>query len=116
MDAFETVVEPREGGRWFERTTDGVETDWGRVLAWDPPHRLVLTWQITHEGLPEPDSNKASEVEVRFVGEGPATTRVELKHREFARHGDECGAIWRAGMDSTEGWTKFLDRYTAVVA
>jgi uncharacterized protein YndB with AHSA1/START domain len=116
-DAFETVVvEPKEGGRWFERTTDGVEADWGRVRVWDPPRRLVLTWQITPEGLPEPDSSKASEVEVRFVDEGLATTRVELEHREFARHGEDGGAIWRAGMDSTEGWTKFLDRYVAAVA
>jgi uncharacterized protein YndB with AHSA1/START domain len=86
------------------------------VRVWDPPRRLVLTWQITPEGLPEPDSSKASEVEVRFVDEGLATTRVELEHREFARHGEDGGAIWRAGMDSTEGWTKFLDRYVAAVA
>jgi uncharacterized protein YndB with AHSA1/START domain len=111
-DAFETVViEPAAGGRWLERTSHGGESEWGRVLAWDPPRRIVLTWQMTPQGLPEPDPGKASEVEVRFVPEGTAATRVELEHRAFERHGDDGAAVWQAGMASPEGWTKILRRY-----
>ncbi len=121
-EAFETVIiEPHEGGRWYERDEDGREIPWGQVLAWEPPHRIVLTWQITPQGLPEPDPAKASEFEVRFVPESQSnqspqpTTRVEIDHRAFERHGDEGGAIWREAMDSEEGWPKFLGRYAASV-
>ncbi len=115
-DALDTIgIEPREGGRCFERGPHGFWCDWGRVLVWDPPHRLVLSWQISPERVPEPDPAKASEVEVRFVAEGPSACRVELEHRGFERHG-EGGAGYRAGMDSAEGWTYILDRYAAAVA
>jgi hypothetical protein len=115
-ETFETViVEPREGGRWFERSIDGKETDWGRVVVFDPLRRLVLTWQITPQGTPEPDPSKASEVELRFVPEGPSTTRVELEHREFERHGEAGAVTWREAMESAGGWSKFLDRYAAAV-
>jgi uncharacterized protein YndB with AHSA1/START domain len=111
-DAFATVVvEPRAGGRWFERTRDGQEMAWGRVTAYEPPRRLVLTWQITPQGRPEPDPAKASVVDVRFVPEGSSTTRVELEHRAFDWHGAEGAAVWREAMASAEGWTKFLARY-----
>lgn len=118
-ESFETVIiEQNEGGRWYERDNDGRETPWGRVVAWEPPHRIVLTWQITPQGLPEPDPNKASEFEVRFAPKSQSTqptTRVEIDHRAFERHGNEGGAIWREAMDSEEGWPKFLGRYAASV-
>ena len=110
---YESVtVEPRSGGRWFERAADGSTTDWGQVLVWEPPRRVVLTWQITPQGLPEADPSKASVVEVRFEPEDSGTTRVELEHREFDRHGAEGSSIWYGAMDSEEGgWSYFLNRY-----
>lgn len=105
------VIETFEGGRWFERATDGRETDWGRVVAYEPPNRLVLTWQITPKGQPEPDPSRASILEIRFLSEGISTTRVELTHRDFARHGPEGAAIRHEAMESAGGWTKFLERY-----
>ncbi|MGE3267547.1 MAG: SRPBCC family protein [Chloroflexota bacterium] len=109
---FDTVVmEPRAGGRWFERTAAGEEIDWGRVVAFEPPRRLVLTWQITPQGQPEPDAARASDVEIRLVPVEPAVTEVQLEHRQFERHGPEGAAIWRKAMDSRDGWDKFLDRF-----
>jgi len=108
-------IEPREGGLCSERGPHGFRCDWGRVLAWDPPRRLVLAWQIGPTRAPVPDPAKASEVEVRFVPAGPETTRVELEHRHFARHGDDADA-YRAGMGSPQGWTWILERYAARAA
>src|SRR5690625_335626 len=80
-EGFETaVVEPRAGGRWFERDVGGEELDWGEVRVWEPPDRLVLSWRVSPERTHEPPE-RASEVEVRFVPVGPAETRVELLHR-----------------------------------
>lgn len=107
------AIEPEEGGRCFERGPHGFECDWGRVLVWDPPHRLVFTWQISPRREPQPDPAQASEIEVRFVPAGAASTRVEFEHRGFSRHGEE-GADYRAAMDSAEGWPYIPDRYAAV--
>jgi hypothetical protein len=112
-DAVEVVIEPAAGGRWFERTLDGREQAWGRVVAWSPPDRVTLTWQITAQGTPEPDPDKASTVDVRFTALGPAETRVDLTHSAFARHGAEDAAIWREAMASEGGWPLFLARYAA---
>jgi uncharacterized protein YndB with AHSA1/START domain len=113
QDTLETIaIEPREGGRCFERGPHGFHCDWGRVLAWDPPDRLVFTWQIGPDRVPEPNPAKASEVEVRFVADGPSATRVELEHRGFSRHGDG-GDRYRAAMGSRLGWPLILDRYAA---
>ncbi|MGE3272287.1 MAG: SRPBCC family protein, partial [Chloroflexota bacterium] len=89
-ERLDTVtIEPREGGHWYERLTDGSTIPWGHVQAYEPPRRLVLTWQITPRGTPEPDPSRASEVEVRFVADGPTSTRIELEHRQFERHGHD---------------------------
>ena len=105
------IVEPRAGGRWFELTTEGEEIDRGRVLAYEPPRRLVLTWQVTPNGQPDPDPSKASEVEIRFVSEGPTATRIELEHSGFERHRPDGAAVWRKAMESSDGWDTILDRF-----
>jgi uncharacterized protein YndB with AHSA1/START domain len=110
----EAVIEPRAGGRWFERGVDGSECDWGRVLVWDPPHRLVVTWQINGEWQYDPDPDHASEIEVRFLADGPTQTTVELEHRMLERLVHAEAAHAAVGGDS--GWRGILDRYTAAVA
>lgn len=116
-DAFAGVtVEPGAGGRWIERDAGGGEAEWGRVLVWEPPRRLVLTWQIAPDGTPEPDPARASEVEIGFVAVGASTTRVELERRAFERHGEPGGTVWRNAMSSGEGWDKILARCAAETA
>ena len=113
VDMERTVLEPRVGGRWYERSVDGGECDWGRVLVYEPPHRIVLTWQITPDFAPEPDPAKASEVDVRFVAEDEQRTRVELEHRALERHGEGWEKM-RAAVDSPGGWPGELQRFAAV--
>lgn len=101
-------IEPREGGACVEEGPEGFRCDWGRVLACEPPRRLLFTWQIAPDRTPQPDPARASEVEVRFeaVEEG---TLVELEHRAFERHG-EGGEGYRAGLASEQGWPYMLGR------
>jgi uncharacterized protein YndB with AHSA1/START domain len=108
------IIETREGGRCYTIQTDGSECDWGRVLVWDPPHRLVLAWQITHEWGYEPDLAKSSEVDIRFTAESGGTTRVDLEHRHFERHG-AGGAAMRTAVDSPNGWGGLLELFAARV-
>lgn len=116
QEALETIaIEPRPGGRCFERGPHGFHCDWGRVVECEAPRRLLFTWQISPERVPVPDPAKASEVEVRFTAVGTEETRVELSHRGFGRHGDG-GAGYRAGMDSPAGWTRLVESYAAAVA
>jgi uncharacterized protein YndB with AHSA1/START domain len=103
------VLEPREGGRWYERGVDGSECDWGRVLAWEPPHRLVVTWQINGRWQFDPDPEHASEVEVRFTPTGPEQTTVELEHRLIERL-VEAQAL-RDGITGGGGWGSLLERF-----
>ncbi len=107
-----TVLEPFAGGRCFSRADDGTETDWGRVLVWDPPHRLLLAWLLTPEWTFEPDPARASEVEVTFAPEGEGTTAVTLVHRGFERYA-EGGEAMRASVGSDGGWGGLLARYAS---
>lgn len=114
--AAETVVlEPHAGGRWFERAGDGAECDWGRVLEWDPPARVLLAWQIDPDWQYDPDPAKATQIEVRFVAEGPETTRVEVVHRGIEVHGARAQEL-HAAIDSPQGWTGLLTLYGEAVS
>lgn len=108
--AATAVIEPRAGGRWFERGVDGTETPWGRVLAFEPPTRLLLTWEIGCDWHHDPAL--ITEVEVRFVVEGPSRTRVELEHRDLDQYGPRSGEM-RDVFDSPGGWPGLLARFGA---
>jgi len=107
--AVEVVIEPRAGGRWFERDADGGECDWGFVTEWDPPHRLLLAWHLTPEYEFDPDPGKATEVEVRFTAQDGGTL-VELEHRGFEKHG-ETGSDMRGKVAADGGWADLLSLY-----
>jgi hypothetical protein len=102
------VLEPREGGRWYEVDVDGSECDWGRVLAFEPSARLLLAWQISAQWRFDPDFS--TEVEVRFIPESPTRTRVELEHKHLERYGDQAGTM-RDTFSSPAGWSGLLARF-----
>ena len=104
----DAVVEPRAGGRWFERSGEGSECDWGRVLVWEPPQRVVLSWQLTADWRTHPDLH--TEVEVRFHAEGERRTRVELEHRGLEAFGGRAEEM-RGVFDSEGGWRGLLARF-----
>jgi uncharacterized protein YndB with AHSA1/START domain len=106
------IIESRAGGRCYSEQADGTECDWGQILEWEPPRRFVLAWKITHEWGYEPDVAKASEVEVRFTPLGDSSTRVDLEHRHFERHG-AGGAIMKTAVDSPGGWNDLLQLFAA---
>jgi uncharacterized protein YndB with AHSA1/START domain len=115
VDIAESLFEPRAGGRVYDRGVDGTECQWGRVLAYEPPTRVVFTWDISTTWQIETDLEKASEVEVRFIEEGPDRTRVELEHRHLDRHGQGWEGT-RGGVAGDQGWPLYLDRFAAAVA
>jgi uncharacterized protein YndB with AHSA1/START domain len=104
------VLEPFTGGRWYEVAVDGSETDWGTVLAWQPPHRLRLTWQIAPGWTYEPDPAQASQIEVTFTADGPELTRVELAHRHLERYGKQAERM-RKILDRPNGAAEPLRHY-----
>ena len=106
--AATAVIEPHVGGRWYERGIDGTECEWGKVLVWEPPHRLLLAWQIAADW--RYDLTLQTEVEVTFVAEGPGRTRLELEHRHLDRYRDQAG-VMRSIFDSEGGWTGILARF-----
>jgi uncharacterized protein YndB with AHSA1/START domain len=108
--AVDAVIEPRVGGRWYERGDDGSTCDWGRVLAWEPPSRLVLSWEISADFQYDP--NLKTEVEVRFITEGKDGTRVELEHRYLDRYGARRDQVRRI-FDSDAGWKGLLEAFAA---
>ncbi|MFW3170607.1 SRPBCC family protein [Geodermatophilus sp. CPCC 206100] len=111
----ETVFEPRVGGSIYDRGTDGSECRWARVLVYEPPHRVVFSWDIGPTWQVEADAGNTSEVEVRFVAETPERTRVELEHRGIDRHGPGWEAV-SDGVGHDQGWPLYLDRYAALFA
>ena len=112
VPAQAAVLEPRSGGRWYERGVDGSECDWGRVLAYEPPARVLLDWQISADW--RYDSSLHTEVEVRFVAEDATRTRVELEHRGLEAFGDDAEPLF-AIFDSPDGWASILERFSATV-
>ena len=110
VDIAETVFEPRVGGHLYDRGVDGSECRWARVLAYEPPHRVVLSWDFNPHWQPETDPEKASEWEVRFIAETPERTRVELEHRHLERHGEGWEGV-RDGVSGEMGWPLYLQRY-----
>ncbi|MBO2446143.1 SRPBCC family protein [Actinomadura barringtoniae] len=107
------VLEPKAGGRWYERGVDGSECDWGRVLAWEPSGRLVITWQINGMWQFDPDPEHASEIEIRFTADGPGRTTVEMEHSALDRL--VGGESIRETIGGAGGWTSVLENYVKVV-
>ena len=111
----ETVFEPRVGGSVYDRGVDGSECRWARVLSYEPPNRVVISWDISPQWRIETDLSKTSEVEVRFIAEGANRTRVELEHRNLERHGDGWESV-RDGVAAKDGWPLYLQRYAEQLA
>jgi uncharacterized protein YndB with AHSA1/START domain len=108
----EMIFEGRPGGRIYDRGTNGQECQWARVLAYEPPDRLLFTWDISPQWQIETDPERTSEVEVRFIAETESRTRVELEHRGLERHGDGWERMYGA-VSSDGGWPKTLSAYAA---
>jgi uncharacterized protein YndB with AHSA1/START domain len=110
VEIAETVFESHVGGHIYDRGVDGSECRWARVLAFEPPNRVVFSWDISPHWQIETDLDKTSEVEVRFVAESPDRTRVELEHRNLDRHGDGWDGL-REGVGGDNGWPLYLNRF-----
>jgi len=115
VDIAESVFEPRAGGRVYDRGVDGSECQWARVVAYEPPDRLVFTWDINPQWQLETNLDATSEVEVRFIAESPERTRVELEHRNLDRHGDGWQGM-AEGVSGDQGWPLYLQRFAQAVA
>ncbi|NUP36320.1 MAG: ATPase [Streptomyces sp.] len=109
----ETVFEAKVGGHIYDRAEDGSECRWARVLAYEPPSRVVFSWDIGVQWQIEANPANASEVEVRFIEESPSRTRLELEHRHIDRHGPGWESL-AEGVGNDQGWPLYLDRYTAL--
>jgi uncharacterized protein YndB with AHSA1/START domain len=114
VEIAESVLEPRQGGRIYDRGVDGSECQWARVLAYEPPDRLVFSWDISPQWQIETDYAKTSEVEVRFISETPERTRVEVEHRNLDRHGEGWEGA-REGVGGENGWPLYLQRFAELV-
>jgi len=110
VEIAETVFEPRVGGHVYDRGVDGSECRWARVLAYEPPHRVVISWDISPQWRIETNPDRTSEVEIRFIAESPERTRVELEHRNLDRHGEGWEAE-RESVGTEGGWPLYLRRF-----
>jgi len=110
----EAVIEPRVDGRWYERDVDGTECDWGKVLVYEPPSRLVMTWQLNSAFKFDPDRSHASEVEVRF-SESEGQTTVDFEHRYIERLGAGAEELAKS-VSSSGGWPSILDLFAKAAA
>jgi uncharacterized protein YndB with AHSA1/START domain len=111
VEIEETVFEAHEGGYVYDRGVDGSECRWARVLAIDPPHRIVLSWLISPRWKIDTDESRASEVEVRFSSEAPDRTRVVIEHRNLERHGEGWEGM-RDSVGAPGGWPLYLRRFS----
>jgi uncharacterized protein YndB with AHSA1/START domain len=102
-----SVLEPHLGGWCYQVGEDGSRADVGKILVWEPPHRFVMSWDINTNW--KPDASVSSEVEVRFLPDGPNATRVELEHRKFEQMGAEAGEKMRKDVDG--GWPGMLEHF-----
>jgi uncharacterized protein YndB with AHSA1/START domain len=110
-----TIVEGRLGGRCYSEQEDGTDCDWGQILVWEPPHKFVMAWQISHEWGYQPDLTKASEVDVRFSAVAEGRTRVDLEHRNFERMGPGADEM-RTKVNSPGGWGSLLEMFATRAA
>jgi uncharacterized protein YndB with AHSA1/START domain len=107
VDMAEAVLEQHQDGRWYERGVDGSECDWGRVLTWDPPQHIAVSWHLNGEWKYDPDPEKASRIDVRFTALDDSTTRVDLVHSGLDRHGESWLQV-RDGISQEGGWPGLL--------
>jgi len=114
VELAETVFEPRVGGHIYDRAVDGSECRWARVLVYEPPHRVVFSWDLDPRWQMESNPDKTSEVEVRFLAETARRTRVELEHRHLDRHGEGWQGI-REGVGGNDGWPLYLHRFASLL-
>lgn len=110
----ETVFEPRVGGHIYDRGVDGSVCRWARILVYEPPHRVVFSWDIGPTWQLEADPAKTSEVDVRFTAQADRRTRVDLEHRHLDRHGPGWPSV-ADGVDGDAGWPLYLARYADVL-
>lgn len=110
VEMQDVFIEPRQGGRWYETGVDGSECQWGKVLAWEPPSHLALSWHLNSKF--EIDQAVESVVEIQFIAEGANTTRVELLHRIAAADAEEIRAV----VNSPQGWSGLLGFYAAAAS
>jgi hypothetical protein len=108
----DVIVEPRAGGRWYERSADGAECEWGKVLVWDPPARLILAWQLDANWKYDP--GLVMEVEITFTALETGMTRVDLEHRNLEKYGDRADAT-RDALGSERGWLGILKSFVSVI-
>jgi uncharacterized protein YndB with AHSA1/START domain len=114
VDIAETVFETHVGGHTYDRGVDGSECRWARVLAFEPPNRVVFSWDISPMWQIETDPDRTSVVEVRFISETPERTRVELEHRNLDRHGEGWEGV-REGVHGDQGWPLYLERFAGLL-